>query len=170
MDNRFWSCGILPWPALTARSCVDESFGRTVVGRRRWRSCYYAGEDVVEVVREFVAAWVDVDGWGEGLDVDGLFYTPFYPVMLGGENGDVLLPEMVVVFAGMLQHGRFVFAEIVAGSGGVLLESGCSGPLCFADISAWAGYGVVACAWYMVHVAVCFLFAQLIFGMDECFS
>ena len=120
--------------------------------------------------REFVTSWVNVDGWVEGLDVYRLFYSPFNPVVFGGKDGDVLLPEMMIIFAGMLQHGGFVFAEIVAGGGGVLLESGCSSPLSFTDIATCAGYGIGSCTWYMVYVSICFFFAQLVFGMDECFS
>ena len=90
--------------------------------------------------------------------------------MFGGKDGDVLLPEMMIIFAGTLQYGGFVFAEIVAGGGGVLLESGCSGPLSFTDIATCTGYRIGSCTWYMVYVSICFFFAQLVFGMDEFFS
>ena len=165
-DNRFRSCCILPGPALTARSNVDEGFTLAVVGSWRRRSRDQAVENVVEVVGQFVTAWVYVDGRDEGLDEDGLFYSPFNPVMFGGKDGDVLLPEMVIVFPGMLQHGRFIFTESIGGSGSMLLKSSCGGPLCFANIAAWAGCGICSCTWNMVNVAVGFFFVQLVFGMD----
>ena len=90
--------------------------------------------------------------------------------MFGGKDGDVLLPEMMIIFAGTLQYGGFVFAEIVAGGGGVLLESGCSSPLSLTDIATWAGYGIGSCTWYMIYMSISFLFVQLIFGMDKGFS
>ena len=83
-------------------------------------------------------AWVDVDGRVEGLDKDRLFYPPFNPVMLGGKDGDVLLPEVMVVFLGMLEHGRFEFAKSIAGGRCVLLKTSCSCPLRFTDIAASA--------------------------------
>ena len=73
---------ILPWPALATRGCVDEVFNSGVVSRRRRRSRDDVAEDAVEVRGKFMATRIDVDGWGEGLNIYGLFYTPFDPVMV----------------------------------------------------------------------------------------
>ena len=50
-----------------------------------------------------VAARVDVGGF-KRLDVKGFFYPLFNPVMLGSKYSEVLLAEVVVVVASMLQH------------------------------------------------------------------
>ena len=70
-----------------------------------------------------VATGIDVDGWGEGLYVESLFDAPSNPVLLGAEDGDVLLAEMVPIFAGVLEHGRLVLAKTIGGSGGVVMET-----------------------------------------------
>ena len=49
-----------------------------------------------------MAAWIDVDGWGQGLDEDGFLYPPPNPVLLRSKGGDILFPEVVLVVAGML--------------------------------------------------------------------
>ena len=79
--------------------------------RRRGRRTNDGAEDGIKVVRELVAAGVNVDRGGKGLDEKGLFNPPAMPVLFRRENGDVLFPEVVAIFAGMLKHGRFVFAK-----------------------------------------------------------
>ena len=71
-----------------------------------------------------VATGVNVYRGGETFDEQGLFNTPSNPVLFRGENGDILFTEMVVVFACMLEHGGFVFAESITGGGGVIVETG----------------------------------------------
>ena len=55
-----------------------------------------------------MAAWIDVDGGVEGLDVYRLFYAPLDPVVLRGQDGKVLFTEMMVLFPCMLQHCRLI--------------------------------------------------------------
>ena len=66
---------------LAARCGVDKHFNVWVVGcrsRRRGNIMFKYG---VKVSGEVVAARVYVDGRVKGSDVNGLFDTPFYPVM-----------------------------------------------------------------------------------------
>ena len=63
--------------------------------------------------REGVAAWVDVDGGAQGLDVDGLFDAPPDPILLRGNDGDVLFAEVVLMFPSMLEHSRLVIAKSI---------------------------------------------------------
>ena len=69
-----------------------------------------------------MAARVHVDGVFKCLDVKGFIYPSFNPVMLGSKYSDVLLAEVVVVVASMLQHGQFVLAKSIGGF--VLLKAG----------------------------------------------
>ena len=64
---------------------------------------------------------VNIDRRGKGLDVDGFLYAPPDPVLLRGKGSDVLFPEMVLMVAGVLEHGRLIFPQGVGGGGGVLL-------------------------------------------------
>ena len=70
-----------PRTSLAPRSGVDERLRRGVVGKRRGRSMNVTAEKSVKVRREGVASRVNIDGWGESLDVYGLFYTPFDPIL-----------------------------------------------------------------------------------------
>ena len=115
--------------------------------------------------RQFVASWVDIYGGFEGLDEDGLLYTPFDPVMLRGENGNILFAEVVVVFPSVLQHGRFALAESVSGGRGVFFESRrCS--LCLTHIATRAWDGVRAGAWYVVDMTVFVFFVEFVLRVD----
>ena len=49
-----------------------------------------------------VATRVDVDGRGEGLNIQSLFDAPTNPVMFGTKDSDILLAKMMAVFASML--------------------------------------------------------------------
>ena len=62
-----------------------------------------------------MAAGIDIDRWGEAFDVDGLSYPSANPVLIDGEDTDILFAKMVAVFAGMLKHGRLIFALGVGG-------------------------------------------------------
>ena len=65
--------------------------------------------------RECVAAWVDVDGGAEGLDVDGLFDAPPDPILLGYEDGDVVFAEVMLVVPSVLEHRGLVVAKSICG-------------------------------------------------------
>ena len=104
-DGDGFRSGLLfPRPALTTRGCAEKIFDGSVMSRRRRRRGNVFTQNVVEVVGEFVAAWIDVDGGVEGLDVYRLFYAPLDPVVLRGQDGKVLFTEMIVLFPCMLQH------------------------------------------------------------------
>ena len=62
-----------------------------------------------------MAAGIDIDRWGEAFDVGGLSYPSANPVLIDGEDTDILFAKMVAVFAGMLKHGRLIFALGVGG-------------------------------------------------------
>ena len=49
-----------------------------------------------------MAARIDVDRWGEAFDVDGLSYPSADPILIAGEDSDVLFSEVVTAFAGVL--------------------------------------------------------------------
>ena len=72
-----------------------------------------------------MASRVDIDGRVKGLDVDGFLYAPPDPVLLRSKGRDVLFPEVVLMVAGMLEHGRLVFPQSVGGSRHMLLETSC---------------------------------------------
>ena len=73
-----------PGPALAPRSGVDEALGGGIVRRRSRRRSDDGFKDRVKVTREMMPAWVDIDGRGEGFDVDSLSNPPFDPIMLSG--------------------------------------------------------------------------------------
>ena len=108
------------------------------MGSWRRRRAYDRGEDGVEVIREVVAAGINVNRRGEGFDVERLLDSPTSPVLLGAKNGDIFFPEMVAIFTSVLKHSRFVFPERVRLSGGVVLETSLGGALGFSNIPAWA--------------------------------
>ena len=141
-----------------------------VMGCRRSRCSDDLAEDFVEVGGKMVASRVDIYGRVKGLDVDGFLYAPPDPVLLRSKGNDVLFPEMVLMVAGVLEHGRLVFAESVSGSTGMLLETGRDGSLCLADISAWARCRVGSSAGYVVDVANGLLFFELVLWMNKGFS
>ena len=90
---------------MSTRSSVDESFGIGIVRMRCGRGGNDVAENVVKMGGKFVAAWVDVYGWGECLYEDGFLYAPFYPIVVRCEDGDIVFAEVVVVVSGVLQHG-----------------------------------------------------------------
>ena len=100
---------------------------------------------------------VYIDARFEGVDEEGFFGASFNPIVFGGEDGDVLLAEVVLVLPRMWKHGRLVLALGIGYCGGVLLELSHGRPLRLSNISAWAWYGVSASAWYVV-VLPCPLF------------
>ncbi len=110
-----------------------------------------------------MAAGIDVDGWGQGLDVDGFLDPPPDPVLLRSKDGDTLFPEVVMVVASVLEHGRFVFPQSVGGGGSVLLETGCDGSFCLTDIPAWARCGVGTSAGYVVDMTYSLFFLEFVF-------
>ena len=67
---------------------------------------------------------VNIDRRGKGLDVDGFLYAPPDPVLLRSKGNDVLFPEMVLMVAGVLEHGRLVIPQSIGGGGSVPLEMG----------------------------------------------
>ena len=83
-------------------------------------------------------AWVDVDRGRKGLDVKGLFDPSFDPIMLRGQDGNILFAKVVVIFASMLQHCRLVLTKSIDGCRGVLLEAGSCSAFGLTDIPAWA--------------------------------
>ena len=62
-----------------------------------------------------MAAGIDINRWGEAFDVNGLSYPLSNPILIDGEDADILFAKMVAVFAGMLKHGRLIFALGVGG-------------------------------------------------------
>merc|ERR1712228_855896 len=82
--------------------CVCKQFGLRIMGSRR------SGDDRAEygvkVRGETMAARVNIDGGIEGFDVN-------CPVMLRGQDGDILLAKMMAIFASMLQHCRLVLCK-----------------------------------------------------------
>ena len=117
-----------------------------------------------------VASRVDIYGRVKGLDVDGFLYAPPDPVLLRSKGNDVLFPEMVLMVAGVLEHGRLILPQSVGGGGGVLLETGRDGSLCLTNISAWARCGVGSSAGYVVDMAYGLLLFEFVFRMNEGFS
>ena len=113
-----------------------------------------------------MAARIDVYGRRERLDENGLFNTSPYPVMLVGQDGDVLFAEVVVLFARMLEHCRLVSAKGVGGGGCMLPESSCRCSLGFTDVGARAWCRVGAGTWDVVYEADGGLFFKLAFGLD----
>ena len=73
-----------------------------VVRKRRRRRLYDGIENRVEVVGEMVATRINVYGGRESLYEEGLLDAPADPVMLGGEDGDVLFAEVVAILACVL--------------------------------------------------------------------
>ena len=123
-----------PWPTLPTRGGVDAILNVGIMRSRRRRSSDDRGENGVEVGREGMAAWVNIDGRFQNL-YECRFHDPsLYPILLVAEDGDVFLAKVVTVFMGVLHHGRFVVTKSVFGGGSVLFESGCSCALCFADV------------------------------------
>ena len=116
---------------------------------------------------KLMAAGIDVDGWGQGLDVDGFLDPPPNPVLLRSKGGDILFPEVVLVVAGMLKHGRLIFAQSIGGSRRVLLETGSDGSFCLADIPAWARCRVSTSAGYVVDVTYSLFFLEFVFRVDK---
>ena len=95
-------------------------------------------ESFGEVGREGMAAGIDVDGWVEGLNIEGFSNASLNPILFRREDGDVFFTKMVVMLTRMLQHSRFVMAKGVGGSGEMLLEAGADRSLGLTDICARA--------------------------------
>ena len=95
-------------------------------------------EDVIKVGGEAVPARVDVDGGIKGFDVNRLLNPSLDPIMLRGQDGNILFAKVVVIFASMLQHCRLVLPKSIGGGGGMLLEAGSCSSFCLANIPAWA--------------------------------
>ena len=83
-------------------------------------------------------AWVNVDRGAEGFDEYGLFNAPLDPIMLRGQDGNVLFAKVVLIFASMLQHCRLVLTKSIRGGRGMLLEAGSCSAFCLTNIPAWA--------------------------------
>ena len=49
-----------------------------------------------------MASWINVDGGGEGFDVQGLVYTSFHPILLVGQDSDIVFEEVVAILVRML--------------------------------------------------------------------
>ena len=109
-------------------------------------------------------SWVDVYGWAEGFDENGLFYASFNPVMFRGKNSDVVFSEVMLVVSCVLQHSRFVFAKCVGSCRGVLMETSSNRAFRFAYVSTWAWRGVCPSAGDVVDMSYGFLFFELVFG------
>ena len=114
-----------------------------------------------------MAAWVDVDGGAEGLDVNGLFDAPFDPILLRCDDGSVIFAEVVPVNTCMLKHCRLVVSKSIGGGRCVLLEPSIECAFGFSNIPAWARYGVGTSAGYVVDKTCLTLFFELILGVDE---
>ena len=108
-------CWFSAWAALAAWGCVDEGFDLRIV--RRWCGGYgnNAFEDGIEMCRESVTTWVDVNGGAEGLDVNCLFDAPFDPILLRCDDGNVIFAEMMLVFSSVLKHCGFVVTKSICG-------------------------------------------------------
>ena len=117
---------------------VDEEFVTWVVRRRRRRRLHDGIENRVEVVGEMVATRIDIYGWRESLYEEGLLDASADPVMLGGEDGDILFAEVVAMFARVLEHGGLILPKSISGGGSVIPEAGAGGAFSFTDIPAWA--------------------------------
>ena len=117
-----------------------------------------------------MAARVNVNGGIEGLDVNGLFNPSFGPIVLRGQDGNILLAKVVVIIASMLQHCRLVLPKSISGGRGVLLEAGSCSPFSLTDIPAWAWCRVGTSARYVVDMAYCFLLFQLVLGLNKRFA
>ena len=127
-------------------------------------------EDVIKVGGEAVPARVDVDGGTKGFDVNRLLNPSFDPIMLRGQDGNILFAKVVVIFASMLQHCRLVLPKSIGGSLGVLLEAGSCSSFCFSYISAWARCRINASARYVVNVANSLFLFDLVLGFDKRFT
>ena len=117
-----------------------------------------------------MAPRVDIDGRVKGLDVDGFLYAPPDPVLLGSKGSDVLFPEVVLMVAGVLEHGRLILPQSIGGGGSVLLETRRDGSLGLTNISAWARCGVGTSAGYVVDMTRSLIFLKFVLRFDQCFS
>ena len=117
-----------------------------------------------------MAAGINVDGWVEGLDEEGLSDAPFHPIMFGRKNCDIFFTKVMVMLSCMLKHGRFVVAQSIARSGKVLLEASPDRPLGLTDICAWAWCFIGTSARYVVDVSHSLACFEFIFWFDKGFS
>ena len=111
-------------------------------------------------------AWVNVDGGRKGFDVNCLFNPSFNPIMLRGQDGNILFAKMMVVFASMLQHCRLVLAKSIDGSRGVLLEAGSCSVFSLTNIPAWAWCEISASTGYVVDYACSLLLGICVLRFD----
>ena len=72
-----------PRTARTTRIRVNNEFDFWVVRSRRRRSGDDTVDDCVEVIRERMAARIDVNGGIKGFDENGLINASFHPILLG---------------------------------------------------------------------------------------
>ena len=140
---------------------VDERFAR-LVGTRAVRFFGVSANDAVVVVREVVAGVFPVDGWREGLDVDGLPYASGMVIWLSGQNAKVCHAEMVVLVGGVLHDCRFEGSGCLPACGEVLLATlgWCS--FRFANILRCTWNAVGARAADGIYDARCLEFVELI--------
>ena len=116
-----------------------------------------------------MASRVDIDGRVKGLDVDGFLYAPPDPVLLGSKGSDVLFPEVVLMVAGVLEHGRLILPQSIGGGGSVLLETRRDGTLGLTNISAWARCGVSSSTRYVVDMSYSLFLFYFVFRMNKGF-
>lgn len=101
----------MSWSALRSARSVDE------------RRSYIFLEDGVEMGKECVPTWVNVNGGLEGLDENGFLDASFDPVLLTGKDGNVILTEMMLIFLCVFKHGGFVHPKCVVGCRRVFVET-----------------------------------------------
>ena len=81
--------------------------------RRRRRRLDDGGKNCVEVVREVVAARINIDGGGQSFYTQSLLNASTSPVLLGAEDADIFFAEMMTIFPCVLQHCRLILAKSV---------------------------------------------------------
>ena len=76
----------------------------------------------------------------------------------------------MAIHARMLQHGRFVFAKSICGSGGVLLKAGVRRSLSFSYICAGARNGAGSSTGNVVDDTYRLLFGKCVLRFNQTFS
>ena len=76
----------------------------------------------------------------------------------------------MAIHARMLQHGRFIFAKSICGSGGVLLKAGVRRSLSFSYICAGARNGAGSSTGNVVDDTYRLLFGKCVFRFYQTFS
>ena len=94
-----------------------------IVRLRRRRRADKVLHDGIEVGRERMASSINVHRGREGLYVKGLFYASFHPILLAGQDRDIVFPEVVAILVRILEHGGFVVTKGVVRGGRMFPES-----------------------------------------------